>query len=182
MPHRFIIRRLRRWFIYRVIHVDDTPHRIALGIAIGIFICWTPSMPFQMILTVALSTLLRANKFVGLPFVWISNPLTIFPVYWPSYKLGRWITGSDTSGFGGLAKAFSFSASFVERVQAWWTAVWQIFWELWVGSLVIGTILAVITYFAMYRVIALYRRFRRRPAKAEAEPKGRPRSEKEASK
>ena len=91
MPHRFFYGRLKRWFIYRVLHVDDTPHRIALGVAVGIFVCWLPCMPVQMILTVALSTLVGANKFVGVPFVWISNPLTIFPVYWPSWMLGKWI-------------------------------------------------------------------------------------------
>ena len=62
MPHRYIIRRLRRFFIYRVLHVDDTPHRIALGIAVGIFITWTPTIGMQMILTVLISALVGANK------------------------------------------------------------------------------------------------------------------------
>ena len=162
MPHRFIARRLRNWFIYRVLHVNDTPRRIALGVAIGVFICWTPSMPFQMILTVALSWLLGANKFVGLPFVWISNPLTIIPVYGPSYVLGSWIIRSDYKGLQALVKASRFSGNLFEVAQAWWNAIWAIFWELWVGSLIVGLVLGVLTYFAMYRIIIVYRQYRHR--------------------
>ena len=33
MPHRFVWKRLKNFFIHRVLHVDDTPHRIALGVA-----------------------------------------------------------------------------------------------------------------------------------------------------
>jgi hypothetical protein len=176
MPHRFIYRRLKRWFIYRVLHVDDTPHRIALGVAVGVFVCWLPCMPVQMILTVALSTLVGANKFVGVPFVWISNPLTIFPVYWPSWRLGKWIVGSGANGFDAFVKAFTLSGDFVQVAQAWWTAIWQIFWPLWVGSLIIAAILAVFTYFTLYRGVVAYRQYRqhRRAHRAEARAKSSP--------
>ena len=169
MPHRFIYRRLKRWFIYRVLHVDDTPHRIALGVAVGIFVCWLPCMPVQMILTVALSTLVGANKFVGVPFVWISNPLTIFLVYWPSWVLGKWIVGSDVNGFDAFVNVFKLSGDFVEVAQAWWKAIWEIFWPLWVGSLIIAAILGACTYFALLRGVVAYRQFRqhRRDHRAE---------------
>ena len=52
---RFIANRLKTFFIYRVLHVDDTPHRIALGVAAGIFIAWTPTIGFQMLLTILLA-------------------------------------------------------------------------------------------------------------------------------
>ena len=71
MPHRYLIKRFRRWFIYRVLHVDDTPHRIALGVAVGIFVTWTPTIGLQMLLCILISALVGANKFVGLPFVWL---------------------------------------------------------------------------------------------------------------
>ena len=95
MPVRFILNRTKRFFIFRVLHVDDTPHRIALGVAVGIFVTWTPTIGAQMLLTVLLSWLLRANMLVGVPFVWISNPLTVVPIYGPSYVLGRWIVGGE---------------------------------------------------------------------------------------
>lgn len=162
MPYRYIARRLKNWFIYRVLHVDDTPHRIALGVAIGIFITWTPTIPFQMILVVALSTLFGANKFVGVPFVWISNPLTIIPVYGPNYILGCWILRSDFGGFSALMQAAKLSGNIIEVAKSFWGAIWKVFWELWVGSLIVATALGVLTYFAMYRLIVVYRQYRHR--------------------
>ena len=106
MPHRFAWKRLKNFFVHRVLHVDDTPHRIALGVAIGVFVAWTPTIGFQMPLTVALAWLLGANKLFSVPFVWISNPLTFVPIYMPNYLVGRWILGSDVPppDFGKVVK------------------------------------------------------------------------------
>jgi len=69
-------------FVDRVLQVHDTPHRIGLGVATGIFVAWTPTVGFQMALTVALAWLVGANKVVGVPFVWISCPPTYFATYY----------------------------------------------------------------------------------------------------
>jgi uncharacterized protein (DUF2062 family) len=155
---KMLIGRLERFFIYRVLSLDDTPHRIALGVAIGIFVTWTPSIPLQMISVVALSCLLRANKFVGVPFVWISNPLTIVPVYGPNLLVGRWVLGKPLGDFDALYAAMHFNGGMVEVTQRWWSAMYPILLELWVGSLIVATLLGVLTYFAMYRAVILWRR------------------------
>ena len=49
-----------------IVMLDDTPHSIALGTAIGLFIAWTPTVGIHMILVVALALLFRANKVAGL--------------------------------------------------------------------------------------------------------------------
>lgn len=158
MPLRFLAQRLERFFIYRVLHVDDTPHRIALGVAIGIFVTWTPTIGLQMILTVALSWLLGANKLVGVPFVWISNPLTMVPIYGTNTVIGNWLIGGRGEPWRALARAVRLRAGFIERMQAWWEATWQIFWPLWTGSILVGLVLATITYFFVRRAVHLYRR------------------------
>ena len=76
-----IWRKSRRFIVHRVLHADDTPHRIALGVAAGLFIGLTPTVGFQMVLAVALAAALRANKVVCIPMVWITNPFTIIPIY-----------------------------------------------------------------------------------------------------
>ena len=76
-----IWRRTRRFLIVKVLHANDTPHRIALGIAIGVFIGLTPTVGLQMIIALALATALRANKVVCIPMVWITNPVTLVPIY-----------------------------------------------------------------------------------------------------
>ncbi len=160
MPIRFLARRVKRFFIYRVLSLDDTPHRIALGVAVGIFVTWTPTIGLQMILTVAISALLKANKFVGVPFVWISNPLTVVPLYGPNYWLGSRLMGGEYSFsqfIRAAGDAFELQGGWfgAARVQAWWRAMWPVFPPLWLGSTIIGLVLGVITYFAvLYGVIA----------------------------
>ena len=95
MVHRQIYRRISRFIVRRILHTDDTPSRIARGAAIGIFVAWLPLIGLQMLLTLGLSFILRANKLVGLPVVWISNIFTLGPIYYPSYLLGSAMLGSD---------------------------------------------------------------------------------------
>ncbi len=154
---KFVARKVERFFIYRILSLDDTPHRIALGVAVGIFVTWTPSMPFQMVLVVALSWLLGANKFVGVPLVWISNPATLVPIYAPNYIIGCWIMGRSHNAWSVIGNAISFQGSWWDRIYTWYSTMTSIFWELWIGSLVVALILGVMTYFAMYRMIVVYR-------------------------
>jgi hypothetical protein len=174
MPHRAVIRtigwlilmawrKLRRVIIYRVLHVDDTPHRIALSLALAIFVTWTPTIGFQMILAFALAALLGANKFVGVPFVWISNPFTFVPIYLPNYLLGSVLLGGHYSSsrfLDAVSRASQFQGGWWARVQAWWEAIWPIFLPLTLGSLIIGTILGTITYFVSFYGIRAYRKRR----------------------
>ena len=163
MPIRFVARRIERFFIYRVLHVDDTPHRIALGVAIGIFVTWTPTIGLQMVLTILLAMLLRANKFVGVPFVWISNPLTIVPVYGPNYWIGSKLLGEGYTWsrfIEATAGATALTGTWTEKVQAYWSAFWPIFPPLWMGSIMMALVLGGITYPLIRYAVVAYRRRR----------------------
>jgi len=69
------------------------PHEIALGMAIGVFIAVTPTIPFHTVLAVSLAALLRGSKLAAALGVWASNPLTIPFFYYGSYRLGRFVLG-----------------------------------------------------------------------------------------
>jgi len=167
MPFRYVAKKTKDFFIYRVLHVDDTPHRIALGVAIGIFITWTPTMGIQMILTVLVSAIFRANKAVGVPFVWISNPLTIIPIYYPNYLVGCWLLGRGYEDFSFIETITrELPEGFWASLAAWWThmgtAFWHVFAPLWVGSIIVGLVLGAITYPLVYYAVVGYRGHRRR--------------------
>jgi hypothetical protein len=157
---RFLARKIEMFFLLRVLSLKDTPHRIALGIAIAIFVTWTPTMGLQMIITFALCCLLKANKLVGLPFVWLSNPFTVLPIYGPNLLVGQWILGHKIGDFSTLYEAMKLTGTWWSKITAWWSAIGPIFWELWVGSIVVGLILGIMTYFSMYQLIVIYRRKR----------------------
>ena len=60
------------------------------GVALGIFIGFMPIIG-QMFLAGLLAILLRINLPVSVMVVWISNPLTVAPLYIFTYKVGSWI-------------------------------------------------------------------------------------------
>ncbi len=157
MPLRYVARQVERFFIFRVLHVDDTPHRIALGVAVGIFVAWTPTIGLQMVLTVFLAWLLRANKLVGVPFAWISNPFTLIPIYkWCNYNVGRLLLPGDYPD-PNFFNRIVLTGSWAERTKAFWEETIHVFAPLWLGSVVVGLLLATPSYFTVRYAVKTYR-------------------------
>lgn len=170
MPHRYVYRRIRmglwraqRFIKYRVLHVDDTPHRIALGVGLGFFITWTPTIGLQMALVLLLCTLCRANKLVGLPFVWLSNPLTIIPIYYPSYWLGvHLLPGAQAASLGDwrqmVSSVFDGDLTYWDRAMGFWDFALNITAPLWVGSILVALLVGGAAYWLTYVAVVRYRR------------------------
>jgi hypothetical protein len=64
---------------------------IAGGLSLGLFIAFTPTIPFQMLLATGGALLLRVNLPIALAACWITNPLTVVPIYMSAWKLGRYV-------------------------------------------------------------------------------------------
>lgn len=163
-----------RFFVYKhVLHADDSPHRIALGAALGMLVGLSPTVGFQMVIAIALATLLRANKAVCVPVVWITNPLTALPIYGACWELGHTLTRVPAAGDGSHF-AMELAALTRHTGQGIWSRLFQAeFWsdlfrimfefgvELWVGCLVVGVIAGIVTYFATRWGVTEYRQRRR---------------------
>jgi uncharacterized protein (DUF2062 family) len=80
-------RRIQQGYL-QVKELHGDPHYVAMGMAIGIFVACTPTIPFHTVIAVFLSFLLRGSKVAAAIGVWFSNPLTIPLLYWASYKIG----------------------------------------------------------------------------------------------
>jgi uncharacterized protein len=93
---KLIPQRTARYYYLRFLRLQDNPRVLARGVAIGLFIGGTPTMPFHTILTLLLAVILRGSKLAALiaGFV-ITNPLTVFPIYFLCWWLGSLLTGSD---------------------------------------------------------------------------------------
>lgn len=157
---RNLLDRLKRFIIDRILGIHDTPHRIALGVAIGFFITWTPTIGFQMALIVVFSSLLRANKVVGVPIAWLTNPATLW-LYIPNYWVGAKLLGQryDVSVLmRHLQKAFSLTCPMLDRVKELGAALGAVFWPLWVGSIIVGLALGAVMYVATRYAVVRYRR------------------------
>jgi hypothetical protein len=152
--------RARRFVVHNLLHADDPPHRLALGVAIGIFVTFTPFIGIQMVLVVILAWLLRANKAVGVPVVWISNPATFVPIYYPCYLIGRAALGWPAVGRQWWDQLTHPPAGFWAVTEFYWSRVFEIFAPLTLGCLLVGTPLATTTYLITRRLICGYRQRR----------------------
>ena len=57
--------RFRYWLAhlhFRLVTIEDTPHSIALGVAIGIFFGFTPLWSLKTLLSIAVAWLFKSNK------------------------------------------------------------------------------------------------------------------------
>ena len=151
------IRRARRFVFKTILHADDPPWRLALGAAIGIFVTFTPTVGFQMLLVVFLAWLFRANKAIGLPIVWISNPATIVPIFYACYVIGRVILQSEPIGMEWWNALSEPPMGWWPKVSFYWMRLMDIAAPLWVGCLFVATVLGYITYYATYHAIRWYR-------------------------
>ena len=166
-----IWRQLNVFVKLRILHVTDTPHKIAMGVAIGLFIAWTPALGIHMILVLALCALFRANKLAGLASTWVCNPFTFGVVYIPSYFVGRAVVDfwRGSPGLNRveveqlLQKMGSVGSIFTNfHRMAFWREMFDVLVkigvELWIGCLIIGLIVAVAGYFLSRGFIVWHRR------------------------
>jgi uncharacterized protein (DUF2062 family) len=171
---RTLVQRILRPFAgfikFRLLHVDDTPQRIARGVAVGFWVAFTPLMGFHMIIALALSTLFRANKALAVLLVWLSNPMTLIPVYLPAYLIGRFFVGkfhpsslTDPVQVADLlGNLFSFQKMLTCVYSAsFWKELAMVFGkiglEVTIGGFVLGTFFAVTGYYTSLYLVRYYR-------------------------
>jgi uncharacterized protein (DUF2062 family) len=133
--------------------------------AVGLFMAYVP-VPFQMVLAAAAAIPCRVNLPISVGLVWISNPLTMPPMFFLAYKLGAQILGTDTS-------QFTFELSY-EWLMSGFLLIWQPFL---LGCLLFGIAGALLGYLIVRVLWRLHvvshikqRRTRRKSAKASPDP------------
>ncbi len=60
---------------------------ISMAFAVGLFFAWVPT-PTQMAFAAAAAIYFRANLPVSVALVWITNPLTMPPLFYFAYQIG----------------------------------------------------------------------------------------------
>ncbi len=162
-PFQGSFQRILRFIKFRVLHIDDTPHRIALGVAVGLFIAWLPLIGLHIFLALAMAFLLRANKFAAITSIWVSNPLTFFLIYYPNYLFGKGLLkyfcpGTSTQSTSLQYNPFYPFSGFADIFTAnFWNNIFVVLFKqgqpLWLGSVVLGLFVACAGYFLTYLLV-----------------------------
>ncbi len=83
-----------KYYWIRLLRLHDDPFVLARGVAIGVLVGLTPTIPFHTVLIIAFCTVGRGNVLAGLiASILVSNPLTIPLHYYAAWKLGTMLTG-----------------------------------------------------------------------------------------
>jgi uncharacterized protein len=142
------LRRKIRYFYTRFRKLKGDPQKIAWGMALGVFIAFTPTIPFHMILTLTLAHFLRLSRVAALMGVWVSNPLTVPPMYYFSFVIGKMLLYPD----------LNLSLPQTVDLQELLRLGWEINLALQFGGLIMAFPAGLAAYFLTLWAIQRYRR------------------------
>ena len=110
-------------------------HSVARAMGVGLFAALIP-IPMQMLLAAALAIPVRGNLPIAVSLVWLTNPLTMPPVFFVTYMTGAWLMQVPPRT---LPDEIT-----VDWVTDQLATIWQPFL---LGSVVCGVVLGVLAYF-----------------------------------
>jgi uncharacterized protein len=110
---------------------------VAQAFFIGIFCAFIP-MPFQMALAAVLAFYLNSNLPISVGLVWLSNPITMPPLFYATYSLGAYLLDIPAREFN---SDMSLDSLFAQLNDIWL--------PLYLGSLLAGLIFASLGYIGM---------------------------------
>lgn len=161
------LRPVLRW----IIKLRSSPKAIAGGLGLGTFIAFTPTMGVQLLLAVVVATFLNLNRPAAMIPVWITNPITVAPIYTFNYWLGcRIWDGPPLSEVTGLFLDIGKTMASLniwdiqEQILAVLHMGKDVLIPLLLGSLVIGAITGGIVYVFSLNLLSVFlsRRSRKR--------------------
>ncbi len=155
------LQRLREWlwpsigwkratmYIWRrVWRLTGTPHMVALGVAAGVFMSFTPFLGFHIIVAMLIAWVFRGNLLAAAFGTMIGNPVTYPPIWLATYDLGNWMLGVSTRPDIDLTSTLMGAKAF--------DMILPVLLPMAAGSLPLGLAAALITYFIIKSTVAAY--------------------------
>lgn len=125
-----LIRQPRLWHCNR--------HSIAIACFIGLFVAMIP-LPMQMLIAASSAALFQANLPLSVSLVWISNPITMPPLFYFAYQLGAKLLQLETV-------TLSSESLSLDSIASNFLSIWL---PLLTGSLLLGTLLGLAGFYTV---------------------------------
>lgn len=104
---------------------------VAGAVAVGLFWAFIP-MPLQMVAAAACAIWLRVNLPISVVLVWLTNPLTMPPVWYATYEIGAWLLDLPP-------RVIDFTPS-LDNGLSILRDIWK---PLYLGSIVVSVLLSI---------------------------------------
>lgn len=112
MPKRFLkkympnpemlIKHERLQFLGKKLHDPNLWHinrrSVSIAFAVGLFVAWIPSIG-QMAMAAVAALYFRANLPIAVGLVWLTNPITMPPLFYFAYRVGLSVLNMPTAEF-----------------------------------------------------------------------------------
>lgn len=165
---------IRRWIRYgyiRLVRINDSPQRVATGLAVGVFLAIFPTFGLGILIALALAIAFKFNKASAILGCLIMNPITT-PFFWTaSSVLGALLARQDWQKILRMVHALSASLKWADLTSA---AGWLMILEalrsgiylFLLGNILLASCLAATSYFLAFRLTRAYRERKRLRLKA----------------
>ena len=137
-----------------LLHVEESPSRVALAFALGVFIAFSPLLGIHTGLAIAIALLFRLNKVAILAGAWTNNPWTIAPMYSAGTFLGCFVLGVSPTSLGEIDWSLSGRAFYASLGSGLRPLVLPFV----VGNLALGAFAAFVSFLALRFLLARRKR------------------------
>jgi uncharacterized protein (DUF2062 family) len=158
-----------------VLHSNAPVSEVSLGVAFGVFLGLTPTVGVQMYLVALVWSIYRyifGRHFslpVGVAMVWISNPLTMVPLYYLFLVTGYRLLETQN---GISYELFTEYLGHISSTEGTWEMIVagsrflliDLGWPMIIGSLVYAVLGFIISYFMTERIVTSHRKGKARLA------------------
>ena len=135
-----------------LLSLNGSPQQISLGLAMGVLVGFSPLWGLHMVIAAALATLFGVNRPAAVAAVWLSNPLTVIPIYTLTYRVGHtFVPGRSSSSITEM-----LTRVFTQEAVPWWDLIGRIqvilrvgeelLWPLAIGGFIVGLFAATLSY------------------------------------
>lgn len=158
------ISRTGKYYFLKLLRLRGTPHSIALGAAIGIFIGITPTIPFHTITILVLTLMTRTSFLAGfISSVLVCNPLTYVPQYFLSLVIGNILTPYHLSWdrIKQVLDVVLSDAALQTRITTLLSLGYEAVTVMLVGGFVLALPFAIASYYLFHSLVISFRKKRR---------------------
>jgi len=167
-------RRAVEYIGHRLKRLPDTPHKIALGFACGVFVSFSPLFGLHFIYAGICAAIIRGNILAAFLGTFVGNPLTFPLIATVSLQFGLWLTGEYQPGamehllsvmWDGVTGVWNTLKSFFGMGMPEWDVLnvffRDVFWTYLLGGILPGLVAGVITYVIGLPLVRTYQSRRR---------------------
>lgn len=134
----------------KLVSLDDSPQRIALGFAVGVSLAFSPLLGLHTVLGLLIAFAFGLNRFAVLVGVFVNNPWTLLPIYGLATYVGGLLVGFPPSM---PVAALGFGVIFQTRFWVEVAGAWAFWKPLLLGSAILSFTAGALSYLIVLLVV-----------------------------